>query len=111
VDVEKDGMDKITNEEILNKVGEKRQLISVTNRKKIWIGHVLRDEGLLREVVEGRMEGKRVRGRPRKGRLYELMVESYGIMKRKAESSCGAMICGKPGHCQGHETGYIIIKN
>jgi len=56
-------MDKITNEEILNKVGEKRQLISVIrNRQKNWIGHVLRGEGLLREV----MEGKRARGRPRK---------------------------------------------
>jgi len=31
-------MDKITNEEILNKVGEKRQLISVIkNRKKNWV--------------------------------------------------------------------------
>jgi len=45
-------MDKITNEEILNKIGEKRQLISVLrNRKKKWIGHVLRGEGLLREVL------------------------------------------------------------
>ena len=80
-------MDKITNEEILNKVGEKRQLISVIrNRKKNWIGHVLRGEGLLREVMEGRMEGKRPRGRPRKGMLDELLVESYDNMKRKAEN-------------------------
>jgi hypothetical protein len=78
-------MDKITNEEILNKVGEKRQLISVIrNRQKNWIGHVLRGEGLLREVMEGRMEGKRVRGRPRKGMLDELLVElSYGNMKKE----------------------------
>ena len=80
-------MDKITNEEILNKVGEKRQLISVIrNRQKNWIGHVLRGEGLLREVMEGRMEGKRSRDRPRKGMLDELLVESYDNMKRKAEN-------------------------
>jgi len=64
-------MDKITNEKILTKVGEKRQLISVIrNRKKNWIGHVLRGKGLLREVMEGRMEGKRARGRPRKQMNY-----------------------------------------
>jgi len=67
VDVEKDEKskldDKVTNEEILNKVGEKRQLISVIrNRQKNWIGHVLRGKVLFREVMEGRMEGKRVRG-------------------------------------------------
>ena len=70
-------MDKITNEEMLNKVGEKRQLIRVIrNKQKNWIGHVLKGEGLLREVMEGRMEVKRVRGRPRKGMLDELLVES-----------------------------------
>jgi len=70
-------MDKITNEEILNKVGEKRQLISVTRiRQKNWVGHVLRGAGLLREVMEGRMEGKRARGRPRKGMLNEPLMES-----------------------------------
>jgi len=54
-------MDKLTNEEILNKVGEKRQLISVIrNREKNWIGHVSRGEGLLKEVMEGGLEGKRV---------------------------------------------------
>ena len=74
-------MDKITNEEILNKVGEKRQLISVIrNRQKNWIGHVLRGKGLLREVMEGRMEGRDREVDHEKGMLDELMVESYGNM-------------------------------
>jgi len=47
---------------------------------------VLRGDGLLREVTEGRMEGKRPRGRPRKGMLDELLVKSYDNMKRKAEN-------------------------
>jgi len=46
----------------------------------------LRSEGLLREIMEGRMEGKRVRSKPRNEMLDELMVESYGNMKRKAEN-------------------------
>jgi len=47
---------------------------------------VLRSEGLLREVMEGRMEGKRAKGRRRKTMLDELMVELYGNMKRKVEN-------------------------
>ena len=43
-----------------------------------WVGHVLRGEGLMREVMEGRMDGKRTRGRPRKGMLDEFLEnESY----------------------------------
>jgi len=41
---------------------------------------------LLKDVMEGRMEGKRVRGRPRKGMLDELLMESCGNMKRKVEN-------------------------
>ena len=79
--------EKITNEEVLKRVGEERQLIKmIRNRKKNWIGHVLRGDGLLREVMEGRMEGKRGRGRPRIGMLDELIVGSYGEMKRLAEN-------------------------
>ena len=51
--------DKISNEEVLNRVGVERSLIVVLrNWKKKWIGHVLRGDGLLKEIVEGRMEGK-----------------------------------------------------
>ena len=35
----------------------------IIQRKKNWIGHVMRGEGLLREVIEGKMDGKRSRGR------------------------------------------------
>ena len=79
--------EKITNEEVLERVGEERQLIKlIRNRKKNWVGHVLRGDLLLKEVMEGRMEGKRGRGRPRIGMLDELIVESYGDMKRMAEN-------------------------
>ena len=55
------------------------------NRKKNWIGHVLRGSGLLKEVIEGRMEGKRGRGRPRLGMLDDLITHSYVDMKRLTE--------------------------
>ena len=79
--------DKVTNEEVLSIVGEERAIIrTIMNRKKNWIGHILRTPGLMRDVIEGRMEGKRPRGRRRKGMLDELLDgQSYQEMKRRAE--------------------------
>ena len=55
-----------TNEKVLEMVQEKRLLIkSIRDRQKNWVGHVLRSDSLLRTVWEGRMEGKKVVGRPR----------------------------------------------
>ena len=76
-----------TNEEVLKIVGEKRRLVNmVVERKKRWIGHVLRGDGLMREVLEGRMNGKRLRGRPRIGMLEELKEGSYEDVKRRAHN-------------------------
>jgi len=56
---------------------------TIVRRKKNWIGHVVRGEGLLTEVMEGRMKGKRLRGRKRMRMLQELYKkESYDIIKR-----------------------------
>jgi hypothetical protein len=75
-----------TNEQVLIQVGEKRELISrVMKIKKRWIGHVIRGNGLLKEVIEGRMDGKRPRGRKRLGMLNELKEDGYASMKRKVE--------------------------
>ena len=62
--------DKKRNEEVLEAVGKGRRLIeTIERRKKNWIGHVVRGDGLLTHhlklVLEGRMEGKRPRDRPR----------------------------------------------
>ena len=37
-------------------------------------------------VLEGRMEGKRPWGRPRMGMIDDVLDETYGNMKRKAEN-------------------------
>ena len=51
---------KITNEEVLRRVGEKRSMVeTIVRRKKNWIGHIMRGDGLMKEVIEGKMEGKR----------------------------------------------------
>ena len=46
----------------------------------------MRGEGLLKQVMEGRMEGKRPRGRPRIGMIDDLIENSYVEMKRRAEN-------------------------
>jgi len=63
-------LDRKTNEEVLSSVGEKRSFTdAILNRKKNWIGHVLRGQGMLKHSIEGRMEGKKRRGRPRIGMI------------------------------------------
>ena len=92
--------DHTTNEMILGAVGEKRCLVeTILKRKKGWIGHVLRGGGLLRDVIEGRMEGKRTRGRPRMGMIDELKGDSYVNMKRRAENR-DEWRCWTPWTCQ-----------
>ena len=51
---------------MLGQVNEKRKLLdTLLERKKRWLGHILRGESLVKEVIEGRMEGKRGRGKLR----------------------------------------------
>ena len=76
-----------TNEEVLNLVGEKRVLIeTIIRRKKNWIGHVLRGEGMMKEIIEGKFNGRKGRGRNRIGMLDHLKEGgTYVDMKRKAD--------------------------
>jgi len=66
-----------TIEEVLQVVQGDRSLMDVVcKRKKNWIGYVLRGENLLRKVIDGRMIGKRPRGRKRLGMVNEFLRES-----------------------------------
>ena len=56
----------MSNEDVLKRVDENRFLMkAVYKRQKNWIEHVLRGDGLPIDVLEGRMMGKRVCGRPK----------------------------------------------
>ena len=57
-------MDKISDEEVLQRINEtkKDMLDTVRKRKQVWLGHVLRRELLLHDMIEGRMRGKATRG-------------------------------------------------
>ena len=75
-----------TNDEVLHFAEEERNfVVTIEKRKKNWIGHIVRGNSLLKLVLEGRMEGKRPRGRPRIGMIDELKEGSYMSMKRREE--------------------------
>src|SRR6218665_2071333 len=57
-------MEHRTNEEILKMVDEKISLIGIIrSRQRNLLGHIMRGDSLLRTIIEGRMEGKKKRGR------------------------------------------------
>ena len=82
--------DKITNEEVLRRVGEKRTTLeTIVRRKKnnYWIGHIMRRDGLMKEVIEEQMMGKRGPCRKRIGTIDDLLEkERYGDLKKRAEN-------------------------
>ena len=61
--LEKDGEDQLTdyvrNEEVLLQVNEQRNiLLAIRKRKANWIGHNLRRNCLLKQVIEGNIKGR-----------------------------------------------------
>ena len=79
--------DKKTYEEVLIMVDEKRELLNrITRTKQRWIGHNIRGNGLLKDVIEGRIDGKRPRGRKRVGMLSDTKKDGYANMKRRTEN-------------------------
>ena len=84
-------MDMATDEEVLERMAEKRTLWSVIKkRRNEWIGRVMRHGGLLGLTIEGCVEGKNCRGRPRMEYIQQIMMDqgckSYEETKRKASN-------------------------
>ena len=72
-----------TNEEVLKMVEEKRSLMDIIRtRQKNWIGHITRGDSLQREIMEGRMERKREKGRPRQKLMDWMMDDGYRKLKK-----------------------------
>ena len=67
----------VRNEEVSLRVNEQRNILhEIRKRKANWIGHILRRNCLLQQVIEGKIKGKievtRRRGRRRKKLLDDL---------------------------------------
>src|SRR5215469_5110905 len=79
-------MDRVKNTDVLQRVHEERQLLQmIRERQRKWIGHILRGNSLLRIIIEGRMDGKKQRGRPRMMTLDWISGDGYSKLKNAAQ--------------------------
>ena len=71
---------------VLERVGEGRMLELIKKRKRNWLGHWLRRNCLLKDALEGLVNGKEVRDRRRYQIIDNIMINGlYEDTKRKAE--------------------------
>ena len=80
--------EKVTNEQVLDRIGEKRTLLNnILRRKANWIGHILRRICLLHDAIDGeKTEVKGVRRRRRTHLLDDLRNRRrYWELKEEAE--------------------------
>ena len=79
--------DKIKNAVVLERAGEGRIMLVLTKkRKRNWLDHWLRRNCLLKDALEGMVNGKKVRGKRRCQMIDNIVI--YGLCedtKRKAE--------------------------
>jgi hypothetical protein len=69
--------DQIRNEEVYRRMEEEGALWNnIGKRRTRWIGHTLRHNGFVKNMIEGKKEGKVLRGRPRD--KYMGQVEKKG---------------------------------
>ena len=76
---------------VLERVFEGRVMLElIKKRKRNWLGHWLRRNCLLKDALEGIVNGKKVRGR-RYQIIDNIMINGlYADKKRKAEKKVGS---------------------
>ena len=82
--------DHVRNEEVLLRVNEQRNILhEIIKRKANWIGHILRRNCLLKQVIEGKIKGQievtRRQGRRRK-KLLDDLKDRRGYCELKEEA-------------------------
>ena len=78
--------DKIKNAVVLERVGEGRIMLElIKKRKRNWLGHWLRRNCLLKDALEGMVNGKKVRGRRRYQMIDNIMINGLCEDTKKAE--------------------------
>ena len=79
--------DKIKDAVVLERVGEERIMLElIKKRKRNWLGHWLRRNCLLKDDLEGMVNGMKVRCRIRYQMIDNIMINGlYADTKRKPE--------------------------
>ena len=72
---------------MLKRVGEGRTILElIKKRKRSWLGHWLGKKCLLKDAIEGMVNGKKVRGRRRYQMVDNIVINGlFADTKRKAE--------------------------
>ena len=91
--------DHVRNEEVLLQVNEQRNILhAIRKRKANWIGHILRRNCLLKQVIEGKIKGEivvtRRQGRRRK-KLLDDLKDRRGYCHLKGKrwiAICGGIV-------------------
>jgi len=82
--------DHVRNEEVLLRVNEQRNILQeIRKRKTNWIGHILRRNCLLKQVIEGNIKGETEVTRKRRRRRRKLLDDlkdgrGYSHLKEEA---------------------------
>jgi hypothetical protein len=88
-------VDRVTNEEVLWNIEEEKPGLRNIMRKRrdVWVGHLIRHEGLIKTILEDAVEGKNARGRPRLEYIDQILEDTgcptYKALKRLAEDREG----------------------
>ena len=79
-------IDHVRNEEVLLRVNEQRNILHEIRKRKVnWIGHILRRNCLLKQVIEGKIKGEMEVARRRKKLLDDLKDRTrYSHLKEEA---------------------------
>ena len=81
---------KITNEEVLRRMGTDREIVRQFKTRKLqYLGHLIRHNSSQLQLIEGNIEGRRSRGRPRNTRTTDITTTKgmkYYQLKRAAEN-------------------------
>ena len=96
---------------MLLRVNERRNILhEIRKRKAKWIGHILRRNCLLKQVIEGKINGEmEVTRRPgiRRKKLLDDLKDRRGYSHLKEE----AMDCTMWRHCFGRGFGPVVRQN
>jgi len=118
--------DHVRNEEVLLRVNGQRNILhEIRKRKANWIGHILRRNCLLKQVIEGKIKGEmevaRRWGRRRKKLLDDLKDRrGYSHLKEEAldrtiwrhrfEGGFGPVVRQNTEYMNVHNKGYVRLK-
>ena len=76
-------VDKISNDEVLQRVNETETMLDIVGKNaNVWLGHVLRHESLLHDIIEKRTRWKAIQGRKRMHLLSDLIKRKYVALKK-----------------------------